>query len=289
MYVLLRDLRKLLESAGSWSTAGRSGRSAVATWHCSGSALVAEIVAKSCAFDAMVVDLQHGVTDMEQCKSILQAVAGGPIVPLVRCRDSSASHIHQVLDLGALGIIVPMCNSADDAKAIVDASSYPPVQGQVGRLHDTGSRSYGPVRAALAWGVGNYFTQADPLILRWVMIETRAGLDNCEDIALTPGVDGLFIGPNDLSLALGVAPSSAPTSPHVVSAIDRILKAAVDAGKFGGIFCSTGSFAREMQSKGFHFVIAGTDTGYIKRGAAKEFADFVGPSGADGVIEGGGY
>lgn len=170
---------------------------------------------------------------------------------------------------------------------------YPPV----------GSRSFGPVRASLLAPGGGYCAEANAAVGCWAMIETAAALSCAGEIAAVEGVEGLFIGPNDLSLALGVPPSSSPTDPRVLASaraacaprrprssprraaphararfprgalaagIERIRDAAHGKGKKAGIFCGDGASAGRMAALGFDFVIAGTDTGLLQAAAAKE-------------------
>lgn len=179
-----------------------AGRTIVGHWHCSGCPLLAETVSSSADYDVVVVDMQHGIIDATAAMAVLASVRSA--APFVRLRDLAPSHIHHCLDAGALGLIAPLINSVSDAEAFVRESRYPP----------DGTRSFGPVRAGLL--AADYFGQADTTIMRWAMIETKPALDNAKAIAAVDGIDGLFIGPNDLSLALGVGPTSAPTDPCVV-------------------------------------------------------------------------
>ncbi|KAG8462755.1 hypothetical protein KFE25_004731 [Diacronema lutheri] len=237
-----------------------AGRTIVGHWHGSGCPLLAETVTATSDYDVLVVDCQHGIIDAPAAMAVMASVRNAS--PFVRLRDTSAAHIHHALDAGAMGLIAPLINTADDARAFVCEAMYPPL----------GSRSFGPVRASLLGlgGPGGYFASANESVLCWAMIETAAALHNVEQIAAVPGVHGVFIGPNDLSLSLGVPPSSNPQDPAVLQSIAKIRAAAHSASKKAGIFCGDGAFARRMADEGFDFVIAGTDTGLLQMGAARE-------------------
>mmetsp|Transcript_19566 Transcript_19566/g.65724 ORF Transcript_19566/g.65724 Transcript_19566/m.65724 type:complete len:301 (-) Transcript_19566:2053-2955(-) len=275
-------------------------------WHCSGSALLAETITAGADYDVLVVDMQHGLIEPACAASVMASTRGA--APFVRLKDCSPAHIHHCLDAGAMGIIAPLINTADDARAMVRESRSPPL----------GTRSFGPVRAGLL--SPNYFEEADAAVMRWAMIETAPALANAAEIAAVEGVDGLFIGPNDLSLALGVPPSSAPTDPRVVEgawlrgavgagwrpsfplrappltpphphahppALAAIRKAAHSAGKYCGIFCVEGSVALRMKQEGFDFVITCTDLGIAGVAAKRELDVVRGTAGAKGAK--GGY
>ncbi|KAJ1635926.1 Pyruvate/Phosphoenolpyruvate kinase-like domain-containing protein [Pavlovales sp. CCMP2436] len=181
----------------------QSGRTLVGHWAGCGNPLMAETVSATCDYDVFVVDCQHGILDASDAMAVLASVRNA--TPFIRLRDVSPSHIHHSLDAGALGLIAPLINSAEDARAFVEESMYPPL----------GRRSFGPARASLL--SPNYFQEANGLVMCWAMIETAAALKNVKEIAAVEGIDGLFIGPNDLSLSLGVGPSSSPNDPRVIA------------------------------------------------------------------------
>src|SRR5262249_8577474 len=151
----------------------------------------AEVMARQ-GFDALCVDMQHGLTDLNSLWPMLQAISQTETVPVVRVPWNEPAVIMRALDMGAYAIIVPLINTAEEAAAAVSACRYPPV----------GSRSSGPLRAAL-YGGANYQAEANGEIVVLAMIETKEGLANLESICATPGLDGIYIGPADLSYALG--------------------------------------------------------------------------------------
>lgn len=153
-------------------------------------------------YDAVTVDLQHGMIDFASALSMLQALSATPAVPLVRVADNDPAQIMRVLDAGAYGVICPMISSAEQARRFVAACRYPPL----------GVRSFGPARGLL-YGGSDYPQHANNEILTLAMIETREGLADLDAILDTEGLDGVFIGPNDLSLTLtGSAKRRIPTS-----------------------------------------------------------------------------
>jgi 4-hydroxy-2-oxoheptanedioate aldolase len=219
-------------------------------------AWTAEIMASS-GYDAVTIDMQHGYMDFETAFAMLQAIGNTGAVPLVRLWWNDPALIMRVLDAGALGVICPLINSRAEAAAFVGACYYPP----------KGFRSYSPMRAALCYGE-EYFQNANAQIVTFAMIETLQGLANVEDIAATPDLDGLYIGPADLSIALGLPPETEPSHPKFFEAVDRILEAAQAHDKIVCLHARTPEYAQRMLSKGFRFVTVGNDTNLLS-GAAK--------------------
>ena len=155
--------------------------------------LTAELAAAA-GYDYVCVDLQHGLSDEATMVSMFQATQAAGAVPLARLAWNEPWLIMRALDLGAVGVILPLIDNAVEARRAVESCRYPPV----------GKRSYGPVRAELVMGSA----APDELggdALCFAMIETREGIENLDEIAATPGLDGLYIGPSDLSIALGPA------------------------------------------------------------------------------------
>jgi 4-hydroxy-2-oxoheptanedioate aldolase len=159
----------------------------------------------------------------------------------------------RAMDLGALGVVVPMVSTPDQARLAAEAIRYPP----------NGIRSFGMVR--------NYYgvqpTAFEPLC--FVMIETAEGLRNLDAIAATPGVDGLFVGPIDLALSLGLPPVM-QMAPEVLSAIDEVVAACRKHGKISGSACLGVDNACALIERGVQYIAQGNDVGFIRRGAAAE-------------------
>lgn len=232
-----------------------AGQPIVNAWLAVPSSYSAELVAHA-GFDAVTVDGQHGMIGFDAALGMLQAISSTPAVPLARPSGLAPAEIMRWLDAGAYGIICPMISTRADAEALVSACRYPPV----------GTRSYGPARGLL-YGGPDYFMHANDEIVVLAMIETVEGLTNLEAIVATPGLDGIYIGPNDLCVALGKPPVSESRDPVASEAIERIRAATVAAGKIAGIFCSGGEAAAQRRREGFDLVTPGNDATLL-RGAA---------------------
>jgi 4-hydroxy-2-oxoheptanedioate aldolase len=230
-------------------------QTAVAAWMSLDSAYAAEVVGQ-CGFDAVVIDCQHGMAGHAQMLAMLQALSHTAAVPLVRVSQNSLAEVNRALDAGAYGIICPLVNSAAQASAFGRACRYP-----MGGME--GDRSFGPARGLLVGGP-DYPEQANTQILALAMIETREGLDAVEAIAAVPQIDGLFIGPSDLGIALGLGPGASHEHPAMAAAIERIHAAGNAAGKATGIWCGSAEMARDMRLKGLQLVVPGHDVIWLK-------------------------
>ena len=235
----------------------KQGESIINGWVGMPSPLSAEIVGLA-GFDAVTVDMQHGMIGFDAALPMLQAISATPAIPLVRVPSNDGPVIMHLLDAGAYGVICPMISTAQQAQAFVSACRYPP----------KGERSFGPSRALL-YGGADYYAHADQAILTLAMIETQQGLDHVDDILGVDGLDGVFIGPNDLSLALGQEPNSEPEAEVVVQAIAHILARAQVHGKIPGIFCSSGQAAAMRLAQGFKIVVPGNEMTYLKQAASQ--------------------
>jgi len=215
-------------------------------------------------YDFVCVDLQHGAATEAIMVSMFQAAQAGGAVPLARLAWNEPWLIMRALDLGAAGVILPLIDNAAEAARAVDACRYPP----------RGHRSFGPVRAELLMG------SADPAVLGgdalcFAMIETRDGLDNLDEIAATPGLDGLYIGPSDLSLALGLPPRAVAVDPGedrqaLADAIERVREVCEANGLIAGMHCGGGVAADAYASVGFKLVTVGVDTNLYKATIRRE-------------------
>lgn len=239
----------------------QAGEPAVSAWLSVGNSYMAEIAGYSGA-DCVTVDLQHGMTDTQSMIGMLQAISATPATPIVRVPSREAALVMKCLDAGAYGVICPMVNSAKEAAQFVAATRYPPL----------GNRSYGPARGLL-YGGADYLAQADQAIVRLAMIETVGGVTSIEDISAVDGLDGVFIGPNDLGLALGKGAAADPVDGDVCRAIERCLKGARRVEKHAGIFCPSGAVAARRIQEGFDFVVVSSDANLLKEAMASEVAD----------------
>lgn len=211
--------------------------------------------------DYIVVDLQHGLLDYRDALAILAAMQGSSSVPLVRVGWNSPSEIGKVLDAGAMGVIVPMVNTAEQARAAVGACRYAP----------DGERSFGPARAASALGP-EYFPEANTEILCIPMIETTEAVANLEAILEVPGIDAIYVGPADLSLTLGLPPAGDHDNTGFQAVLDSIVARCAHAGTPAGIHANP-SIATKRLKQGFTMVTVTTDLLAMLAGASAALAE----------------
>ena len=174
------------------------------------SSIAAENMAQA-GWDGLTVDLQHGHVDYQAAVTMLQAISTTGTTPLARVPWMEPGIIMKLLDAGAYGIVCPMINTRAECEAFVGACRYAP----------RGYRSFGPVRATW-YGGADYFKHANDTVITMAMIETKQAMDNLDEILSVPELDSLYIGPNDLAISLGYAPSGVPTDPVVIDAIKTI-------------------------------------------------------------------
>ncbi len=244
----------------SMLSALRGGRQCVGVWLSLGNAYSAEVLA-GLGFDYACVDLQHGLLDYTDLTYMLPAISTSPTVPLVRVPWNEPYEIMKVLDAGAYGVIVPLVNTAEDAAKAVAACRYPPA----------GNRSFGPIRGALYGGRG-YAAEANDQMACFAMVETAEGLANIDAIAATEGLDGIYVGPSDLALALGLPPVGDTEDPTHLDALTHIQTSANRHGISLGIHTSSVDYCRKRLAAGFDFATLGSDAGFMTRTAAAELA-----------------
>ncbi len=224
---------------------------------------VAEALARE-AFDAVVLDMQHGALDfVGASRAILfVALAGKPAI--VRAPVGEFSLASRLLDAGAAGIIAPMINSGDDARELVAFTKYPPL----------GERSWGP-RAVLPLSgldAPAYLTAANALTQTIAMIETRSALEALDDILEVAGLDGVLVGPSDLSIALNDGRSAEPRGPALMKEAGRIVGRARAHGKYAAMFCFDGADARAMAALGFRLCSVSSDQALMRSAAKAELS-----------------
>jgi 4-hydroxy-2-oxoheptanedioate aldolase len=240
----------------------RAGETVYTGWCPLGLPLVAETLARE-GFNTVTLDQQHGLWDTAATVTGIAAVRAGGAAPVVRIPLGAFAVASRALDMGAEGIIAPMINTAADARAFVSAAKYPPL----------GERSWGPQRAMALAGVSDakaYLRDANDNVVTLAMIETRTAMDNLDAIAATPGIDVLFVGPSDLSIALSNGAELDPHSAVVDEAIDRIVAAAGRAGKVPGLYCANAQRALAAAKRGLRFLAVGSDLTFLRAGAAAE-------------------
>jgi 4-hydroxy-2-oxoheptanedioate aldolase len=236
----------------------KDGKPAAAGWLSSGNAYIAEAMANS-GYDAIIIDMQHGMgVTPDKAIACLQAISTTDTVPIVRVAWNDPKEVQFVLDAGAYGVIIPLVNTYDEAVQAAGASRYPPL----------GYRSLGPNRAPFYAG-DDYFQHANSEIIVLVMIETVQAVDNLEEIAKAPGIDGFYIGPSDLAVSLGIPPGpGAAAEPRHAAACQRVVDVATASGL---VPCHHGSGPDEAVLRfahGFKMCQIGSDVGMVRAGAA---------------------
>jgi 4-hydroxy-2-oxoheptanedioate aldolase len=238
----------------------KSGETVFSGWCGLAAPLLTEVIARE-GFRAVTVDMQHGLWGITETVQAIAAIRHGGGAPVVRVPLGDFATASRALDFGAEGIISPMINTVADARAFVAASKFPPL----------GERSWGPHRATMLAGLADqkvYLAEANAQTVTFAMIETRMALDNMAAIAETPGIDALFLGPADLSIALSQGVNVDPMSPEVDRELKRIADAAQKAGKIIGAYCHTAERAVALAKRGIHFLAVGSDLGFLRTGAA---------------------
>ena len=230
----------------------KSGKSVVNGWLQIPNSFTAELMANQ-NWDSLTLDMQHGVIDYPNAVGMLQAISTTKVVPMARVNWNEPGQIMKILDAGAYGIICPMVSNKKEAENFVKACMYPP----------NGYRSYGPIRG-LIYGGPNYADEANNEILKFAMIETKESLENLDEIMKTPSLDGIYIGPADLSLAIGQKPSfDKPEGDPVYEVIMKILEHAKKNKIIAGIQNGQPEYAEKMVKKGFQLVTIGSDQRYM--------------------------
>jgi len=205
--------------------------------------------------DFLVIDTEHGPFDVESTMNLVRAAELRSVEPLVRIKDHTRASVLKMLDIGAKGLIIPNIETVEQVKEIVDYGKYYPV-GHRG-FAPTRCGGYGFVEHAVE-DINEYFKMSNNETMIIPQCETKKCLENIEQIVSIDGVDGIFIGPYDLSIALGIPAQF--SNPTFVQSIDRILKACKDAGKFAFIFCGSVDTARKYIKDGFNGIAYSLDT-----------------------------
>jgi 4-hydroxy-2-oxoheptanedioate aldolase len=241
--------------------AGGSG--VLSAWIVVNDATVAEALARE-AFDAVTLDMQHGGVDFVGASRAIVAVALAGKPTIVRIPVGDFAGASRLADAGAAAIIAPMINGAEDARRFADFVKFPPL----------GRRSWGP-RAALPLSglIGPaYLHGANAMTLAIAMIETREALSALDEILGAPGIDGVFVGPFDLSIALSGGAAVDPDGAEVDAALSRIVERARAHGKFAGLFGLDGARAKAARARGFALCSVSTDLILLRAAARLELA-----------------
>lgn len=225
-------------------------------WLAIPSSFSAEVMAQQ-GFDSLTVDMQHGVMGYETAIAMFQAISTTETTPLVRVPWNDPASIMRMLDGGAYGVVCPMINSRAEAERFVGACRYSP----------QGYRSFGPARARL-YGGADYASHANDTIVTLAMIETAQALANLDEILSTPGLDGIYVGPADLSLSLTGTVSFDYSDPELFARLEQIVAATRRHGIAAGIHTGSPEFAQRMIDIGYRFITVQSDAGLME-GAAR--------------------
>jgi len=220
-----------------------------------GDPLLTETYAKA-GFDVVLVDMQHGIYSERTAFECIQRMEKFPdSTCLVRTANNDPALIQRALDAGAQGVLAPMISNAEEARFLVKNCRYPP----------EGVRSWGPTRAFALHDT----KAANKAVKVIAMIENQEAVDNLDEILDVEGLDGAFVGPCDLSIALGAPPLATPTAPHVVDAITRVREGCKARGKLGMLFCGSKERAEEALKEGWSVAFPQADISWMVEAAQR--------------------
>lgn len=233
-----------------------SGTPTLGAWCSTPSSFTAELMGRA-GFDWICIDTQHGLVEYEQLLPMLQAITASGIPSLVRVPWNEPAQIMKALDAGAHGIIVPMVNSADDAARAVGACRYPP----------DGYRSWGPIRASLA-APGYTPETGSRNAVCVIQVETAEAVDRVDDILSVPGVDAVYVGPADLAVSAGLAPTFQVEDPAHERLISTILHACLKHQLVPGVHCTDPGAVIRWREQGFRMLTVGSDVSFLRKAAS---------------------
>ncbi|MGI8859918.1 MAG: HpcH/HpaI aldolase family protein [Rubrobacteraceae bacterium] len=234
------------------------GRAVFGLWVGIPNSFVAELLAGT-DVDYVCVDQQHGLIGYEAVVPMFQAIGNAGSTPITRVLSNDPYRIMESLDAGAWGVIVPLVNSPEEAARAVAACRYPP----------RGMRSYGPIRASGVIGSTDP-EDLDREALCLVMVETKEALERVEEISATPGMDGIYIGPSDLAISLGLSPTLSIQEGEHAEAIKRIRESCKEHGIAACIHSPDGEWARKHAEDGFDMVTVASDAAMLRVSALRE-------------------
>lgn len=241
----------------------RSGRTIVTGWSGLAVPIVVELMGRG-GYEAVTLDLQHGMHDIASARDAFAALALTGAHRIARIPVGDFATASRLLDIGAEAIIAPMINCRADAEAFADFMKYPPL----------GKRSWAPHRAAMLSGqdLDGYLKTANADLLALAMIETPEAIDALDDILEVPGIDGVFVGPSDLSLTLSGGQGLDPNGAATARVAAEIAERARAAGKIASIFCLTADKVHEARAAGYQLMAYGMDMGLLRGAAADAVA-----------------
>lgn len=235
-----------------------AGRPQVGTWLSLGNVFAARLMARV-GFPWLTVDLEHSPIGWDSAGLLFGAIADAGCVPLARVPRGDHDYIKRVLDAGAHGIIVPMVNTVEEAKVAIAAAKYPP----------QGNRSVGGALHALNFdaAAGDYYKHANDEILVILQTESPEGVDNAEEIYSLPGVDAIFVGPNDLTFQMRGPDGIDPTPDELQAMLQRVLAAGKKTGTPVGLHVQTVEQVEQRIEQGWRFIAIGSELKMMLTGA----------------------
>jgi 4-hydroxy-2-oxoheptanedioate aldolase len=259
------------------------GKPTLNGWLSIGNPFTAEIMAAQ-GYDSICIDIQHGALDYSAALPMFQAMRASGVVPLARVPWLEPGIVMKVLDAGAFGVVCPMVNTAEQAAEFVSYLRYPPL----------GQRSFGPTRANFSAGA-NYAAEANGEILAFAMVETAEAMSNLDAIAATPGLDGIYVGPADLTFSLSqgrLAPAFDREEPEMIDAIKKIAASCKKNGIRSALHCGTPEYAVRATSWGFNMTTVSGDSRLLAGAAqasVQRFRELASQSSAGQVERAGAY
>ncbi len=252
----------------------RRGEPSFGTWLSLGNLHATRVLARM-GFDWLTLDMEHSAFDWSCAAAIFAAVADAGCVPLVRVPEGNHYCIKRALDAGAWGIVVPMVDTVDQARAAIAAAKYPP----------EGTRSVGGGMHSLNFAAtaGQYYQQANQEILVVLQTESPTGVDNAEEIYSLPGCDAIFVGPNDLRFQMRTADGTMPTAEDHERMIQRVIAAGKKVGTPTGIHAMTSDEALARSRQGMQFIAVASDLRFLTA-AAEQAVQAVAPGGGPGDL-----
>lgn len=255
----------------------RSGQPVISAWCLLPAPIIPEVLARA-GYPAVTLDLQHGMHDFNEARDKLASITLGGAHRIVRVPLDDNSMAARLADVGAECVIAPMINSAKEASAFARSLKYPPI----------GDRSYGPFRASTLSGQTNeeYLANANSQILSLAMVESREAVEALDDILSVPELDGVFVGPSDLSISMSNGEKVDPNGEETASICAMIAEKATRAGKIPGIFTLGADKVKEAVEQGYKLITHGIDAVFLDsaaRAALQEVEEFVGKSAGGGT------
>ena len=239
----------------------RSGGTALGSWLSLSDALGAETMAQA-GWDWLLIDMEHGPVALHEAAAMVTALRTTDVTPIVRVAWNESAQIQRTLDLGCSGILVPVINDANDARKVVQDARFPPL----------GERSRGGIRAHQSFRTDpmTYFDRANDEVLVLVQIETETAVRNVAEIVAVEGIDGVFVGPNDLAASGGKRwPDVWRNDDAYMALIRRVAETTNAAGKISGFLARDPSMAKQVAELGYRFIGISGDVNYMSVAAKR--------------------